>query len=483
MDNKLVYFDKTPSFKEYDLININEGIQHLFKNQLNANFLYIKGINKIEDKKKTTYHGYLLKDYLKLGKELYNLAKQNKIKFEYMDEINNSDFESHYLENIMFEINFTDNQREIINQIGEIYDDIFIKLSNNKSNFIYSYVDYIDDSINSLFLLYNNINYEIDNYLISLLELLKTLNIILDSSIDDDKIISTLEKIKKLSIDIESIKDKNKFDLKNKISLALKKPKKYTINKYFDIPPLTVIFNINQLPEIKKIILKWVNEYGLPYYIAPDASDESSDHNKTYKEKVHINTDIAISEDNYLIPCEDLILSSIFCYMIYSIRTDWKKTDKGIKYLFGFKDDDNINNNSKKISDIIKLFDYYNTYSITIQYGFDCSYYIIDTDKQKNLSDNYFSYYNKDTLTNEEKIFNNICLASYFLVKDSINMKDNNLKLSQKNKQKQCHICNKWFTPNKELKKYCCIDCKKIHQREKGRIKKQRQRSEKKLNG
>lgn len=165
--------------------------------------------------------------------------------------------------------------------------------------------------------------------------------------------------------------------------------------------------------------------------------------------------------------------------MIYSIRTEWKKADNKIKELFGFKDNDNINNNSKRISNIIKLFNYYNTNSITTQYGFDCSYNIIDTDKQNNSSDNYFSYYNKDTLTNKEKIFNNICLASYFLVKDSINMKDNNLKLSQKDKQKQCLICNKWFTPNKELRNYCSIDCKKIHQREKDRIKNQRQRSEK----
>ncbi len=480
MDNKLVYIDGIPTFRKYDLININEGIQHLFKNQLNANFLYIKGINKIEDKKKTTYYGYLLKDYLKLGKELYNLAKQNKIKFEYMDKISNSDFESHFLENIMFGINFTDNQKEIIEQIGEIYDDIFIKLFNNKSNLIYSYVDYIDDIINSLFLLYNNINYKIDNYLISLLELLKTLNIILDNNSNDDKIISTLEMIKKLSIDIENIKNKNKFDLKKEISLALKKPKKYTVNKYFDIPPLTVIFNINQLPEIKKSILKWINEYGLPYYIAPDALDENSDYNKTYKEKIHINTDIAISEENYLIPCEDLVLSSIFCYIIHSIRTDWKKTDKEIKYLFDFKDDDNINNNSKRISDIIKLFNYYNTYSITIQYGFNCSYYINDI--SDNNSDNYFISFNDETYTNEEKIFNNICLASYYLVKDSINMKENNLKLSKKNKQKQCPICNKWFTPNKDLRNYCSIDCKKNHEREIDKIKKQKQRSEKRLN-
>lgn len=476
-----VYIDEIPDFENYDLVNIDEELHKKLFNlpperlQFGTSSLYIVGTNKIDIKQKKIFYDYLRKDFLKLGKNLFNIAKQNnKIRFEPIDKINNKEFESYYLEHVLFEIELTKKQSQIMSEIYKNYDNVIYTLSTNKkTQNIYSYIYIMDDIINSLYLLHDKLNFKIDDYLMMLLNILKKLNKNLKLNIH---IANILTEIKELSDTIENIKNEYKFDLKKEISLALKEPTKLNVNKYFEAPPLSITFNYSQYPEIKKHILKWVNEYGFPYYVLSKEEDK-------YKNK--ITKFINLKNNEYAVPCEELILCSVFSYMFYTIRTDWKKADEKIKGLFGFNLNNNTRNNSKKITNIKKLFSYYNTYVITNQLGLYSGYDNIsisnykekDAKKKYEDCDNYFKYTNDYSQEYQENIFYNICLANYYLINDSVNMKDNNLKLLRKNKQKQCKICGKWFIPNKEFKNFCCSECKHKHEKEKDRIKKKNKRN------
>lgn len=458
-DNMFVYVDDIPKFEKYDLVNVERLPLH--KTRFETSTLYIKGEKYVETKVKSVYFDYLFKDFCDLGKKLYQLAKQNsQILFDSTDIITDDDFESYYIEKEFFNLDLKIKSNELIEEIFDEYYAIKEKTINANEDMLVSNAYSITQNIiNSLIFLCDRYKYDIDDYLTKILKMLKNTK-------ENKNYLALLMNINFLYNEVYEIKQKQNLDfkLKKEVSIASKYPTKITIDNYYKEPPLFITFNFSQYEKIKKYIISWVKKYGLPYYPPLNLEED-------YKER--IKKEIEIKDDEIAIPCEPLIMTSIFSYLLYTIRNDWKKADSYIKSLFKFKEDNKLNDNKKQITKIKEAFSHYCKKTITNLRGFECSYKNID----KINDNNYFKNYDDISQSYQEKIFNNICLASYYIIEDKINLKKQKTQLSTKNKKKQCAICGKWFTPNQNYRTFCSNKCKNEQKRIRETLKKRKKRS------
>jgi len=470
-----IYKDNLPSFKKYELFDTMEEnykattVIPTYKGRgiRGISTLYIKGIERIDDYNDRIEYKKFFNDYLKLGKDLFELSMtEHQVHFIENYEFDISTLISNYIESVFFEIPLTDLHRNIISSIEDLVKDfINMELPNNYSGIVLGIIDLINEIMDLLFLLVNEKNYNIDDDLNEVWGVLeetvdicddlneknkldKILNILLDCQIKLSKLLEKIEKVVKNS----------EINLKKKISISnaqKKEIKKGNILNKDKESPLVVLFAYDQLNELKNIIDVFLNKYGFPYYVF-------SDDEKKYKK--YVNDKIIKIEDNVdIIPCDILILNSIFNYLLYTIVKDWKVADDKIKKIWNFDDKKLKSKNVTTIHNIKKMCSYFNNNLSSKLYEFKNYIHNIDDENNFNIVplNNEEDYNNCDNYFKNIKdgdyyqvLFNNLCIAANEVLTKEYRYDKINEKCDY------CRNCGKSFTPSSKLKKYCCDECK-----------------------
>jgi len=495
---KYIYKDKNLlSFEKYELFDPSEenwrattfipsfpqGVRHI-------DSLYIKGINRIFSSKTINCKDFF-SDYLKLGKKLFELAtSRNKISFTLNEDLDDSELNSNYIEKVMtFDTavcsskmlnsnigsNFSEKQNCILEEVLNLRDK-FSTLAEDKNfnNLIYGLIDIIDDIIN---LLLENTTIQIDIYknLCDLLGIVKKAYNYCNSgkNYSDVEITKNLllaqAELSDLQFRIEDIQKKNNFDLRKNLTISNRKKYETTTktnvyNKFKD-SLLEVVFTYNQIKDLKRIIINWLDNYGFPYYVKE--SDEVEYRNKIIEifklekeeNKNEYNGIISLKENEEIIPCNFLITNSIFCYMLYKIFDDWNAAEDNIKSIFGFENKSDFRDNRSRIQKIKDANKYYNNSVCSNILGFSTKEYIVNEENTNNKF--------KDKDSGCDLYFNNLLLVSNRLINEKT-LEPINIK------QEKCPICGKKFTKNKDRRGYCSEKCAEKGKTEGNRKKKQK---------
>ena len=284
-----------------------------------------------------------------------------------------------------------------------------------------------------------------------------------------------------LIAEINEIKIKNNFNLKKELALSGAKSRvNYKMNcvdlcNYFKKSPIEIRFTYNQLKDLKKIIIPWLNRYGFPYFVKKELEYEYKNEIKKMNEKIMKYNELVkrnfddeeqqrkmlnkfyISDNECVIPCEYLIQNSIYYYLFYSILKYQQEADEKVKRIFGVID--RLSQKKiKEIKDLQTCYKYYfynvcdKIFGINLRYNENMDVFHIKDKKDIEKFKNIF-------LKDEEKdcytyYFNNMCIAAnMWLEKDT--------KKIEINKKKYCCICKKWKEPSEfKYKKYCSDECK-----------------------
>ena len=304
------------------------------------------------------------------------------------------------------------------------------------------------------------------NSLISSKETINIFNLFLNCQCDLATLVEEIEKIVK----------NNDINLNKKVSLSNAKKSKVTkkdiLNK-FEEAPLTVIFTYYQIDDLQKIITEFIEKYGFPYYVFEE------DEEKYIKE---INRIIDLNEEDSAIPCDILILNSIFNYLLYTILTEWKTADDKIKKIWGFDDKKLKSKNVTTIHNVKKMCKYFN--SILTSKLYDFKSYIKNIDDENNFNvvslDNKENYDDCDNYFKSDKdkcyyelLFNNLCIAANEILAKEYRYDEIDAK------SKPCPNCGESFIPSKDFRTYCCEKCKVEGRRKKKTENKRNERKNK----
>lgn len=473
MKGKMIYIDNIPSFEEYDLVDLNTYNTLFLMKMYNEEhsdkiskgiripdrmFIIGKGMQPNNDSNRTINAKTFYEDYLKLGKKLFELSTSKyNIEFEYSYQLDDDDL---YLKHLVFNTEYETMMREKYeNYIDEIYtirEEAGVYLSYTIFEEKYSiFFDLTDKILNMIYILYSVFNQDVEEYLKKLETTMSEIfEYCIQIDIDKSKdIFNGLENINnKLLILLKNIRNgmrNNNFDIRKKtITSSRKKTDNITnidfynkMNQY----PITVKFTYSQFKELKRIIKTWLKKYGFPYYVNQE---------DVKKYEIEINKILKLKEDEMAVPCDILIIHSVYNYMLYMLFTDKNKTDDKIKRLFNFNSDSKSKNKSNVFS-IRNNFNYYNNIVCTyILLNFKSSYVYNEVYDEKELrKDNYLCDYIEKKGCYEDRTFNNLCIAFGLMLKDEI------LYETPVSDEKRCSVCGNWFIPNREFKVYCSKEC------------------------
>lgn len=475
-----IFKGNLPSFEKYELFDpreedwkattkvpgfIPKGIRHI-------NTLFIKGINKkdLTDEDEVIKYKDFLKRYLKLGEQLFNLSiSENKLYFTPNYELSDDELNSNYIEKIILETSLTESQTKKFDSIINLRDDIEILLgTDNNIDIIYDILDVIDKLLDLTFILINELNYcigsDIDSNLDALCGLLEEMVDNYDIYIDShseikstrDFLLSTKVEIHRLLQQVEKMALENNLNLDKKIALSVAKKNKSTksnVYNYFEEPLLNVVFTYDQINELEKIIINFLIKNGFPYYILNEDEEKYS--------KMFPNLD---TRKDGIIPCETLILNSIYSYMYDHLITKWHLADDRIKEIWGFDDKVSKRENIKRIEKIKRSYYYFNNKLSSNIYSFvnhkdsrkvEKRTGIKDLDDKDDFTccDNYFKIDDGDDMYYEQE-FTNLCIA----VNKIMEMEEKYSYKRINDKIKPCPICHKGYIPNKDNRS-CHKEC------------------------
>ena len=532
---KLIYTDNLPQFEKYEIIETNIEEWHSINKAVqkdnisgiyNVDYLYIKGFNRLEVEDNTIPVEQFFKDYLKLGKKLFDLSTpKHTIRFIIEQDITNSpDLKSHYIEMYYHDIveNLTDTEKDLVKEFEKM-EELIIKLEDtyNKKEenifFIENLMDEKKDLVKEVkkieeFSTKTRKIYDTFKENISLIKQLTSecfWNALILIDIKEQSIYMKLWELLEFSFVLDEynykisnlyskdLKKLNNIDntlleyynklvifkeqssrllsecnfekkLKKKLSRGIRSLEKITNTKFYnykDELPITINFGINQMKNVKNILMTWLKKYGFPYYVSEENEEEY--HKQTKKI-------LSLNDNEELIPCRDIVYNSIFNYMYYTLYIDWNNTDKKILDIFKITSKDlakgNKLDNRKHIVSQKKILTDYNKFVCTSILNFKSDSKIEDIDILPDKSDNNFTY-SKNEFTQEE-IFNNMCVAMNKLVYN----KTYNYKTT--GKIQYCQICNKELKPHE--RKYCSNPkCKRKGKQETDKLNKRKNRAKK----
>lgn len=483
----LIFIDNLPMYERYEFIDANEDIWKKLKENSNMDMrgidkLFIKGINREEREENTILWEDFFKEYLKLGKKLFELVyKKHRIRLIHsyqVDEI--LDLKERYVGQNYLDI--TENlQSDEISFIGSTLESLDkLEIISNKSHIDRNVITKITklgrEILCDLLILHNLKNLDIFPYLYKLSDTLfsevelinmEFKSILKDQLFSDSPLnYNELNKIQKMCLeDLTSfIEELRKIlpndEIQNIIQKELSNNKVKKLNNiknshfynYNKSSLITVLFSYNHLKDIKRIILPFLKRFGFPYFVS----------NYEEKEYHQISSSLVSLNDNEeIIPCNLLIENSIFNYMYYSLFSNWEATDERILEVFHFiskdefrdskelKDSTYFRTNRKNIiNDKTNLFYYYNVICSDI-FGFESGFFEIE--KEQNTNNNHFRSVKDKIYT--EKIFSNLCIAMNMLIQEQTDY------FTVQTKYKKCLSCGKKFVPSAKLKKYCSKKC------------------------
>ena len=483
-----IYKKGLPSFKKYDLFDYSEESweltlkDSLFKGKgiRDISTLYIKGIDMIEDKEKKIDCRLFFNDYIELGKKLYELSTtEHTVCFLQNYEFDYSTLVSNYIEKHFLELCLTDEQTDYINCIMDKRDKFLDILGNDKD--YYEFLDLIDGAIDLLYLLWYKLDYDIDKYLIKLLDILKK-HLDKYNSVNNKKIgklflvFDCKNDLVFLYNEIKEIVNTNNIKLEKEVALSI--AKKSTITKIdilnrFEEAPLVVRFTFDQFDDLKKIIIEFLEKYGFPYYIDPNDEDK-------FEYRFIINRDL--KKEEKIIPADILILCSVYTYLLHSILENWDFADNKIKEIWGFKDKNLKSKKIKSIHEIRKRCKYFNNnisgrlFSFKGDINSDEVHDRFFKDKDSyDKCDNYFKS-DKDNCYSESTIYN-LCVAANEVMEKEYRYDEIDDKI------KKCLVCGKEYYPSKKLYKFCSEDCKEIWTRDRKKKNQQNKRMRDKNKG
>lgn len=491
---RYLYKKNLPSFERYELFDTREEdweatvVIPEFKNRgiRDIETLYIKGVKRVDNYKNKIEYKEFFNDYLKLGRNLFELSMtEHKVHFVENYELDIITLTSNYIEKNFFEIPLSDSQERIIKNIIDLKEDfLYMDLPDYFNNLIFDIINLIDDIMDLLNLLLREKNYSIDDYLNELWGIIEEAVDVCDilSKKDEFNEISKLfsncqTELNKLFKKIEQAIKNSKIDLRKKIIISNAQKSEITksniLNKYEE-SPLIVIFTYDQLNDLKNIITNFLKKYGFPYYVFTE--DE-----KDYKNYVNDNI-IKINSNDDVIPCNILILNSIFNYLLYTILTEWKTADSKIKKIWGFDEKKLKSKNITTIHKIRKMYSYFNSNLSSKLYNFKNHINNIDDEHNFNMEflndendykncDNYFKSDKDEEYC--EFYFNNLCIAANEILNRECKYDDIDAE------SKNCPNCGEVFIPSKSYRVYCCDKCRKEGRKNK---KNENKRNERKKN-
>ena len=481
-----IYTQNLYCYEKYEVFDLNDDDSYStakigINNDKGVRFpesIYIKGINRIQNERVSSK--FFLKDYLDLGKKLFELASsKNNISFATNRLLDDDDIKSKYIEENFIDFLDTplsETQITLIDKISHLIHEVETPISyNDKSyNMFLNIIDIADVILNSIFIIVNKeIKYDVTDDLKKLSYILENLY----SEINENKIsllsILTMVQYSLVTLlkKIDDILNNNKLNLRNTVarSISIRKDKNNITNidvlKAYEKSPLTITFTYSQMKDVKKYLKDWLKIYGFPYY-----SDIDFVTDKMLKER-NINY-----ENGDIIPACNIIENSVFNYMFYEIIIMQQEADEKIKNLFFFKE----NYTQKNLSyayELKELTNYYREKICMNVFEEKIGFYekIIKDKEEYDASTNHFKNISEDGYDGKEFIFKNLCVAANMMLKEEIK----NIPL---NKKKKCGNCGNYFTPNKKFYKYCSEDCKKKGERKKKAINQQKNRNLKKGN-
>lgn len=484
--SKYIYLKNLPLFERYELIDTNEETWKstrnvgLFNNRgiRSINSLYIKGINKISDEdRKIDDYKVFFKDYLNLGKKLFELStSKNKMSFIKPISIDDDSLiESKYNEEIRDTSSFDKKYWDKLDKIYNLYNSIEGVYENEiYNNYVFNLIDKVDKILNSLMVLDMKFNYDVEDEVHTLYDFFSDYyDYFMDAKDDEDLIDYKFDDLDELIETIENIKKENEFNLKKELALSnAKKRVNYDtnhveFNNYFKESPIDIKFTYDQIKDLKRIIIAWLKKYGFPYYVKKE--DEIK-----YREKIKSIKEFNISDNEFLIPCENLIVNSIYTYLFYSILIKQQEADLVIKQTFGIGNK-LTRDKLKEINELRKAYKHYfynvcdEIFDIKLKFNKN---FILISDEAKKVSKNRFI---KEKIARYyEMYFNNLCIAVNILLEEET-------KYNVFSDKKQCPICKKWLSPEEfKYKKYCSDKCQKEGNRKQENLNKKRQRKEEK---
>ncbi len=475
---KFIYTNDLPMYEKYELIDIYDYLSGgLNLTSRNADTLFIKGINKIDRPKKTIQIYDFVNEYRELGKNLFELVyKKHKIELKYTYGITEkSDLKERYIQENFFELadglgleesNLLSSISSSLNVLAYFNELPYIDTKLNKE-----IIDKGQEILDNLIILYGETGLDIYNYLYNLDEIInseirllnKKIASILSKAIFEEEHInsSEIKEIQAMCVDdltliFEELDEEiQKIDLENPLKKRLSHNKtanlKYidNINYYFsDMKPfMTLLFESNQLNDIKELIIPFVEKFGFPY--------------KGYNNNLSF---VKLNDNESIIPCNILIENSIFYYMYHTLYNDWEATDKRILDVFDFipkekfKEFKKLGYFKKKTffrmnrSNAVAYKDNWERYNDLIYQDTFMNKDVLLKKDTTNINDNYFNTLDKKGF-NCEQIFNNLCVAM------KIQLLEETGEFIPDTKFKACKYCGKKIIPNAKLKKYCSEAC------------------------
>ena len=526
---KYIYTKDIPMFERYEFIDY--GVYRLLSttlkgkvNKMGSYSFYIKGINRRKNSNNfiTIPEKSFFDDYLKLGKDLFELASaKNKVCFNnnyFFDDSSNpqdnfdrQELKSFFVEQIVMDTNFTKEQLELLRKIDKIN---YYYAERTDCTHMIKYTDTIESIINSLTILLYYTKYDITDLLKKLYNVLKK-TLKKYKNIENNRLVHQLFfgletfEFEEINDEIRELEKMYDIDIRKDIRIGNKKNlntiTKWDFDEKFGFSPLKVFFSCDQIVDLSKIIIKWLEIYGFPYfvynsdkeeylkkikkifglecYILKEEGKELFEKNRYKKSNYYIIKDDnkvvnyieKVDDPNYFsnemfIPCEPLIVNSIYNYLIYTILTQQQTADEKIKEVFYFKTPEKVGSKID-VKENLKF-----TYETKTNYSkldsnmnmkildFKTKYEKIEFDGKKDYSesDNKFKYKpdnkkKKDDFDDSEFsqiFFHNLCEAATLLTQEKIT------RIGYRN-DKQCKFCGKFFTPTEKNKIYCSEECRK----------------------
>lgn len=514
MKNSFIFIDNLPMFERYEIIDSKDEDMVAISEVLNENnikgvytteYSYIKGINRKERDENKIKCDAFFQAYLNLGKKLFELAtSKNKIKVISRYEITDiSDLTSRYSEMYYFpiveqltdaEYDMTVNINKFISKFTSLY------LSNkvlNKEK-ISEVIDLAQDCLGNLLalsdtpeeIIVENKSYKNYNIYSDLLELESILSLINNKlsnymvayNIFEEKeiitkanevLIHNIEKLELIKNTLVEKLDESSFkdDLKKNLSNGSRSLSKISNVDFYEDrkqAPIIIKFSYYQKKKVHSIIKSWLKKYGFPYYISKKLEKEYLEATRRM---------FKLENDEFIIPCNNLIVNSVYNYMYYTLCTEREVADERILSIFNFIPKENNRKsrskriNNTQIANIKETLNYYNNIYCSKIFGFNCM--TISEMKDSFSEDDKKNYFNHDSVDDGMYVeyFNNLCIAMNRLIPDKIN----EFKIKHNGSIGRCPICKKIF--DKKNKEICCSeDCEKIRVRKRKRENKREER-------
>ncbi len=475
---KFIYTNDLPMYEKYELIDIYDYLSGgLNLTSRSADTLFIKGINKKNRPKETIKIYDFQNEYRELGKNLFELVyKKHKIKLKYTYIITEkSDLKERYIQENFF---------ELANGLGLEESNLLSSISSSLNALAYlNELPYIDTKLNkeiinkgqeiidNLIILYGETGLDIYDYLYNLNDIIiseiklldkEIASILLKAIFEEEQIDSPeIKEIQAMCVDdltliFDELDEKiQKIDLESLLKKRLSHNKtanlKYIDNiKYYfsDMKPfMTLLFESNQLNDIKELIIPFVEKFGFPY--------------KGYNNNLSF---VKLNDNESIIPCNILIENSIFYYMYYTLYYALEATDKRILDVFDFipkekfKELKKLGYFEKKTffrmnrSNAVAYKDNWIRYNDLIYQDTFMNKDVLLKKDITNTNDSYFNALDKNGF-NCKQIFNNLCVAMRILLLEETG------EFIPEERYKSCKYCGKKFIPNAKSKKYCSKAC------------------------